>query len=94
MATRAVLSIAVVNWSEPENRALLLAALSHLWKLKPWVMNTRIFQGILRKVLRDRVFVKLFHRLIIASHLGKCTALWKFLLALSPPASNLSNKRV
>lgn len=40
-------SIAVVNWSGPENRALLLAALSHLWKLNPWVMKAQHLPGYL-----------------------------------------------
>lgn len=33
------ISIAVVNWSGPKNRGLLLAPLSHLWKLRPWSLK-------------------------------------------------------
>lgn len=40
-------STAAVNWSGPESRALLLAALRHLWRLKPWLMKPQHFPGYL-----------------------------------------------
>lgn len=84
-------SIAVVNWSGPENRAHCswhLYPASGSWDHGSW--NDGSFQGLFRKDLRTSVFVNLSHRLVTGSHLGDVLLSGSLMLS----ASTLSTKRV